>query len=123
MRGEVAQRLFERTKQQSAAAAEAGVSVLGIIGDANAADRIAAELRAGGRFAREFVPTDRALVGEVPDAAFIIEQQVERRVNEVGYVRRRHDRPVVRDHLLPTLQFLDRVEQEVVAVPRTEEGA
>ena len=48
--------------------------------------------RQGRGLARKVVPAHRAVVGEVPDAALLVEQQVERRMDEVRHIGRRDDR-------------------------------
>ena len=57
-----------------------------------------------GGLAGQLVPADRALVGQVPDAVFLVEQQVERRMHQVGHIGRRDDRLVARDDVLAALQ-------------------
>src|SRR5688500_8067107 len=120
MLSEVAERLVERPQKQAPAAGQASVGRLGGLSRPDAARVDLGHVRG---LASEVVPANGALVGQVPDALFLVEQQVQRRVNEVRYVGRRDDGLVAGDDVLAALQALDRIIEEIVAVPRAEKSA
>ena len=69
----IGHRLLERAQDHAACAGQAGVhSVRAILGE-HPVNRVLAEIRRTGRFARQRMPADRSLVDEMPDAAFVVE--------------------------------------------------
>src|SRR3954453_23184182 len=85
--GEIAERAIQRPQKQTAVTRKAGVHQVGIVGRTDP-DQAAVELRQVSRFASELVPAYRALIGEVPNALFFVEQQIERGVDKIGDVGR-----------------------------------
>ena len=81
MLGEIGEGLVERPQQQAALARQASVGRLGLIVDA---DGLRADPGEVGSGAGQLVPADRALVGQVPDALFPVEQQVIPQAFSVG---------------------------------------
>ena len=78
---EVAEGLVQGPEKDSSPAGEARVHGFRALSSADKLDLILVEVGRKGGFPRELVPADRALVGQVPDAAFSIEQEIERRMD------------------------------------------
>ena len=85
--------------------------------------RLFAEPSHAGSLARKFMPADRAIVSQVPDSRLAINQQVEDGMDQVGHIGRRDYRAVARNDLFPALELFNDAGQEIIVVPRAEEGA
>src|SRR5215207_8047625 len=109
-------------RRQENAALAGHRSVQGWTTSVDPLHQLCVEPRSLGHIGGEVAPSDRARSGEVPDAGLAVDQKIERHVDKIGHIGRRHHVGTRRERPAGGEGIKGRPD-EVVAVPRPEECA
>ena len=80
------------------------------------------QMRLSGDVAGQIIPTHLPLIGEMPNALFPIQQQVERGMHQIGDLGGRHLLLRAGDDSVAAMELVERVPDKIIPIPRPEKG-